>query len=237
MFTVIIRAVIIYAIVLVVLRLMGKRQIGEMQPFELVITLIIAEIACVPMSDTAIPLYFGVLPILLLLIVHYVISFLSRKSVIFRKVIDGKAVAVITPDGIDYIALKRMNMDVNDLLEEVNNKGFFSLAEIYYAAFETNGKFSIIPRAFFAPLTCGDMKVDKEQTSPPLPVVIDGKTQDLKKAALTEARLGEILADAGVKRLKDIALMTLDYNGHCYIQPKNGTYVYKKYLDLSGGSW
>ncbi|MDR3319267.1 MAG: DUF421 domain-containing protein [Clostridiales bacterium] len=237
MFTIIIRATIIFFIVLVVIRLMGKRQLGEMQPFELVVTLIISEIACIPMSDPSIPLYYGIVPILLLFVAHFVISAISRKSIKFRAVIDGRSVVVINPNGVDYESLKSLNMTVNDLLEATNNAGYFDLSDIYYASFETNGKLSVIPTSFATPATCGDLKIDRKQTSPPLCIVIDGKPLNLNKASVTEERLQRIIADAGLKRIKEIALIIIDYNGKCYIQPKDGTFVTKTYPDLAGGSW
>ena len=110
MFTVFIRVFIIYTTVLVFLRMMGKRQIGEMQPYELVITLIIADLATVPMSDANIPLLNGILPLAILVMLHYGITMLTRKSIMFRRIISGKSVIVIDPDGINYDALKKLNM-------------------------------------------------------------------------------------------------------------------------------
>ena len=110
MFTVFIRVFIIYTTVLVFLRLMGKRQIGEMQPYELVITLIIADLATVPMSDSNIPLLNGILPLAILVILHFTITMLTRKSLFLRKIISGQPVIVMSPDGINYQTLKKLNM-------------------------------------------------------------------------------------------------------------------------------
>ena len=142
-FTVFIRAVIIFVIVLVMVRLMGKRQIGEMQPFELVITLIIAEIACIPMSNVAIPLSHGIIPILTLVVLHFLLSFLARKSLRLRRVISGNPIVVIDTNGINYQNLKKMNMNINDLIEALRSGGDFNLEEIRYAIFETNGKLCV----------------------------------------------------------------------------------------------
>ncbi|MDR0856596.1 MAG: DUF421 domain-containing protein [Clostridiales bacterium] len=236
MYIIILRAVIIFMVVLVGIRLMGKRQVSEMQPFELVITLVIAEVACVPMSDPGLPLYYGLLPIVILLVIHYCISFVSRKSLKFRRLIDGKSVAVITPDGVAYDALKSLNMTVNDLVEATANAGYFALSDIYYAAFETNGKLSVIPVSFASPATAGDVKSDRPQQSPPLLIVIDGKAQNLAKAAVTEDGLRRILADAGVKSIKQVALATLDAQGKVYLQPKEGSYFMRDYPELAGNT-
>ena len=116
-FTIIIRSLIIYIIVLFLIRLMGKRQIGEMQPFELVITLVIADLATIPMGEPAIPLIHGIIPLITLVCLHFLLSFLMRKSLYFRKLINGLPVILIGPDGIDFKALRKLNMNFNDLQE------------------------------------------------------------------------------------------------------------------------
>ena len=111
------RCLIIYFIVLVVFRMMGKRQLGELQPFEFVITLIIADLATIPMSEINIPLLHGLIPLLTLSVMHFLISFLARKSIAMRKLFNGKPVIVINSSGIDYEALRKRNMNFNDLSE------------------------------------------------------------------------------------------------------------------------
>ena len=142
-----IRVQIIYFVVLLFLRIMGKRQIGEMQPYELVITLIIADLATVPMSDANIPLLNGILPLAILVILHYSITMLTRKSIFLRKLISGQPVVIISPDGINYQALKKLNMNLHDLQESLRQCNYFDFEQIRYAIIETNGKMSIIPSA------------------------------------------------------------------------------------------
>ena len=113
MLVVMLKSIITFLVVFFVIRLMGKRQIGEMQPFELVITLIIAEVACIPMNDPYIPLYYGLIPIIALATLHIVLSFVSRKSLKARKILSGSSVVVINPDGIIYENMKKMNMNMN----------------------------------------------------------------------------------------------------------------------------
>ena len=115
MLIVFIRVLIIYITVLVFLRLMGKRQIGEMQPYEVVITLIIADLATLPMSDTNIPLLHGILPLAILVLLHYLITLLTRKSIKLRRIISGQPVVVISPKGIEYQALKSLNITIDDI--------------------------------------------------------------------------------------------------------------------------
>ena len=119
MITLILRSIIVYCIVLFAVRIMGKRQIGDMQPFELVITLIIADLACIPMSDTTIPIVFGIIPLFTLVILHHFFTFLNRKSILFRKIVNGKPIIIIDKNGINYPALKKLNMTLNDLTESL----------------------------------------------------------------------------------------------------------------------
>lgn len=221
MLTSLIRTIVIFIVALIVVRLMGKRQIGEMQPFELVITLIIAEVACVPMSDPSIPMYYGVLPIVALFVLHYLLSFIARKSINFRKVIDGNAVVVITPDGVDLRALKRLNMNVNDLLESSRNAGYFNLEDILFGVFETNGKFSVIPRSDATEVTRKDLKIKAEESSIPCPLVIDGKFVNIETLAISKQQLETTLRKKGIKSVKNILLLTVDESGAAYVQPKS----------------
>ena len=122
------------------MRLMGKRQIGEMQPFELVITLLIAELACIPMSDISVPLIYGIAAILAVFIIHQALSLLDRSGRILKRVISGKPSIVLNKDGVDFVELRKNNMDVEDLIESMRSAGYFSLDDLDYAIFESNGK-------------------------------------------------------------------------------------------------
>lgn len=221
MLTSLIRTTVIFAVALIIIRLMGKRQLGEMQPFELVITLIIAEVACVPMSDPSIPIYYGILPIVALFVLHYLLSFIARKSIKFRGVLDGNAVVVITPDGIDMRALKRMNMNVNDLLESSRNAGYFNLEDILFGVFETNGKFSVIARSDATEVTRKDFKIKTEESSIPHPLVIDGKFVNIGTLKISKQQLETMLKKKGIKSIKNILLLTADESGAAYVQPKS----------------
>ncbi|MDY5677546.1 MAG: DUF421 domain-containing protein, partial [Eubacteriales bacterium] len=164
MLTIFLRGLIIFGLLLVVIRLMGKRQIGEMEPFELVITLVISEIACVPMGDKNIPLTYGVVCILTLYIVHQVIVLLSKNTKM-QSIISGKPMLVIDKSGINVAAVKQLNMQVNDLMQSLRNTGYFSVEEIEYALMETNGQLSVIPKK----------SMENKQKSLPVPLILEGK--------------------------------------------------------------
>ena len=238
-YTLIIRSIIIYFLVLGLLRLMGKRQIGEMQPFELVITLIIADLATVPMSETALPLIHGVIPILTLASLHYLLSLLSRKSLLARKILNGKPVIVIDPNGINYDALKHLNMNFNDLQELLRGSGYFNLEEVLYAIMQTNGTLSVLPKAAFAPLTAQDLQLTKEETSLPIIVVAEGKLipSNVELAKIDEDFIRTELEGAGFLNIKDISLITLNTKGKMFIQPKKGKAVCRQTSYNGGSNW
>ena len=142
MIIIFIRSSLTFIILLVVMRLMGKRQIGEMQPFELVITLLIAELACIPMSDISVPLVYGIAAILAVFIFHQVLSLLEQSGHFLKKTISGKPSLVLNKDGVDFEQLRKNNMDVEDLIESMRSAGYFSLDDLDYAIFESNGKLS-----------------------------------------------------------------------------------------------
>ena len=159
-FTLICRSLILYVVILFLLRVMGKRQIGEMQPFELVITLIIADLATIPMAETTLPLIQGIIPLITLVSVHYLICLLSRKSLLMRKFFSGKPVILVDPDGVNYENLQKVNMNFNDLTEGIHTAGYFNLDEILYVILQTNGTMTIVNRAPYSPVTADDLKLE-----------------------------------------------------------------------------
>ena len=221
-----IRVQIIYFVVLLFLRIMGKRQIGEMQPYELVITLIIADLATVPMSDANIPLLNGILPLAILVILHYSITMLTRKSILLRKLISGQPVIVISPDGINYQALKKLNMNLHDLQESLRQCDYFNFEQVRYAIIETNGKMSVIPTSQDAPATAKDVGANNEEPELPALIVSDGKIMkdNLKRINLTEEKLDQLLQQLNITKLKDLIVMNLDSSGKLYYQLKNQSY-------------
>ena len=221
-----IRVQIIYFVVLLFLRIMGKRQIGEMQPYELVITLIIADLATVPMSDANIPLINGILPLAILVILHYSITMLARKSIIFRKIVSGQPVIVISPDGINYDALKKLNMNLHDLQESLRQCNYFYFDQIQYAIIETNGKISVIPKSQYAPATAQDVNVSNEKAELPILIITDGKVMknNLKLVNMSEERLDQLFKILNINKVKDVVVMSLDSGGKMYYQLKNQPY-------------
>ena len=146
MLTIVLRSILIYLIVLLVFRLMGKRQLGQMQPFELVLTLIIADLATIPMAEVSVPVLHGIIPLLTLVVLHFILTLLTKSSVFMSRVISGKPTIIINPKGIDYKAMKNLNLSTDDILAALRECGYFSISQIQYAIMETNGKISIMPK-------------------------------------------------------------------------------------------
>ena len=226
MFIVFLRVSIIYITVLIFLRLMGKRQIGEMQPYEVVITLIIADLATLPMSETNIPLLNGILPLAILVLVHYAITIIVRKSVKMRQLMSGKPVVIITPNGIDYDALKNLNMNIDDILEMIRQQGYYSFDQVLYAIIETNGKISIVPTNNNSPVTCEDLNIQKPMVKLPHILVSNGKIveEHFKKFNFTIEKFNKILKHLDIKSTKDLIIFSIDENGKVYYQTNKNTF-------------
>ncbi len=226
MLTIVFRSIIIYILVLFVFRIMGKRQIGQMQPFELVLTLIIADLATIPMAEIGVPVLHGIIPLLTLVILHFIISMLTKISPFVSKFISGKPVIVINPKGIDYKAMKQLDITVDDLLEGIRGQGFFSIEEVQYAIMETTGKISVMPKSEFAPATNRVLNQKVEENYLPINLVCEGQ---IMKENLPLAKVDEVCVQKYLKskigknaRIKDILLFTLDKEGKAFLQMKNG---------------
>jgi len=220
MFTVVSRAVIIYFVVVFLYRLMGKRQLGQMQPFELVLTLIIADLATIPMAEVSVPVLHGIVPLFTLVILHFVLTFLCKISNKFSSFLSGKPVIVINPNGIDYRALKNLSLSIDDLFEAIRGSGYFSLDQIQYAIMETNGKLSVMPKSQFSPVTIQDLKLQIEENVIPVNIINEGKLvkENLTIAEIDEKYVHEILQKLGIKKVNEVLVMTLDKNGQIFYQ-------------------
>jgi uncharacterized membrane protein YcaP (DUF421 family) len=157
------------------MRGMGKRQIGQMQPFELVIAMMIADLAATPMSEIGIPITYGLIPILGLLVMHILISIINLKSIKFRELICGKPRILIYRGKIDQIALKKENFTINELQERLRNNNITNLGDVEYAILETSGQVTVIQKPEKRNLTPEDMEIIPEYEGISYDLVIDGK--------------------------------------------------------------
>lgn len=144
MFIVLLRTIILYVLVVIVMRLMGKRQIGELQPYEFVITIMISDLAALPMQDTRLPLLLGIIPIITLLFVKTLLTQLQLKSQLARRIIEGEPCIMVCRGKVNFKALKKQQINLDELMEEIRLAGYFDLDEIEYAILENNGQLSFL---------------------------------------------------------------------------------------------
>ena len=170
-----VRVSIIYLLVLIVMRLMGKREISQMQPFELVIAIMIADLASVPMADTGIPIFNGIIPILTLLAFQLILSILNMKSIKLRAIICGKPQILIFRGKIDEKALKKEKITINELQERLRQSNIFNIGDVEYAILETSGQISVIQKPEKRNTIPEDFNITPEYEGIPYDLIIDGK--------------------------------------------------------------
>ncbi|MGN1235550.1 MAG: DUF421 domain-containing protein [Christensenellaceae bacterium] len=210
---IVIRTTIIFITLMIVMRLMGKRQIGEMQPFELVITLIIADFASIPMADTTIPLLYGLVAILSIFILHQVLCLIDLKCKSFRTILSGSPSLVIDRNGINSTVLKQNNMDVSDLIESVRSAGYPSLAAVRYGIYESSGQFSALPNRDFTGDSLAILLVNHGEY----------EMKNLSKINMSRQYLDDVLSDHQTN-VEQIVAFTVDGDGNCYLQVEGKPY-------------
>lgn len=224
LFVVLIRTIVLYLLIIGGLRLLGKRQLGELEPSELTLTLIIADLASVPMQDNGIPLLAGLIPIIVLLCLSSILSVLSAKSVRFRALLCGRPSVVISDGVVVERELRRNRVTVDELLEELRIQGYADLGAIKFAVLESNGQLSVLPRASQMPVTASQMKVQAQETGLPVIVISDGRLlfRNLTAQGKDEKWLYRQLAANGLTSPKQVFLLTVDQLGNTYCVPKEG---------------
>lgn len=218
------RTLILYFLVVIVMRIMGKPQIGELQPYELVIAIMISELAAIPMSDTEIPLLSGIIPIVTLLLAQVTLAYWSMKSEKMRKIICGRPSILIEKGLIKESELRHLRMNINDLLEQLRVKNFPNLSEVDYAILETNGELSVIPKVENRPVITKDLGINAPSPGLPLSLIIDGKMirANLEKARLSENKFLETLRQQGVNNYQELFFASVDNTGAITWQRKEG---------------
>ena len=174
LFTGLVRTIILYLVIIVGIRMMGKRQIGELEPSELVMSLIIADLAAVPMQDYGIPLLTGLLPILALFALTMMLSVLTMRNLKFRTLLCGRPSVIIRKGQLDVQEMHRNRLTVDELLEDLRAKGYSDPSQIYYAILETNGQLSVLPRTAQKPPTNEQLARNVHDSELPLVLVSDG---------------------------------------------------------------
>lgn len=223
MLLLIIRTAVLYLVTMISMRAMGKRQIGQLQPFELVVILIISEMATIGVQSNGLPLLTSLLPIVTITVLQISIALLNLKSQRFRTVVCGRPTFVIRNGEILEEEMRRLRLNVNDLLEQLRYKGFFDLAEVEFALMETNGQLSVLPRADKRPVQPADLALRVGHEIPAIMLIVDGVVQSehLQNTGYDEAWLKKKLAAHSIASPADVFFMSVDFQGHIFCQLKS----------------
>lgn len=215
------RSIVLYIIVLIVMRLMGKREIGEMQPFELAISIMIAELASIPMTESGIPISNGIIPILGLLVMHLFISMINLKSNWAREIICGKPRILVYRGKIDEKALKKERLSINELQEKLRGNNIMNLGDVEFAILETSGEITVVQKPNKRNTTPEDFGIEPEYEGIPYDLIVDGKimTDNLQKIGKNYEWLRRQVEKFGAKP-NEIFIATIDGKGQFYCQKK-----------------
>lgn len=215
------RSILIYIFVLIVMRLMGKREIGQLQPFELAIAIMIADLASIPMTDPGIPISNGIISILGLLVMHLIISIINIKSIKAREVICGKPTILVYRGKIDEKALKKERFTINELEERLRGNNVINLGDVEYAILETSGQVTVIQKPEKRNTIPEDFNIVPEYEGIPYDLVVDGKIMDDNLKALGKNR--EWLKKQVEKfkmKPEEALVVTYDGKGQIFCQKK-----------------
>ena len=215
------RSIVVYIIVLIVMRLMGKREIGQLQPFELAISIMIADLATIPMTEIGIPIFNGIIPILGLLLMHLIISIINLKSLKGREIICGKPTILIYRGKIDEKALKKERFTINELQEKLRGNNIVNLGDVEYAILETSGEVTIIQKPEKRGTIPEDFNIKPDYEGIPYDLVIDGKimNKNLKSIGKNYSWLKKQVEKFGIKP-EEALVVTIDGKGQIFCQKK-----------------
>lgn len=225
MVTAFIRTIILYLILIVGLRLTGKRQIGELEPIELVLTLLLSDLASVPMQDFGIPLLNGVVPILTLLSLSTLFSYFSLRSVRFRALVCGEPAIIIRDGKLLQDVMRHNRLTLDELLEELRGQGISDMDDVKYAILETSGQLSVLLRADRQPITASQLRQQvRDDVFLPTVIINDGRLlrDKLKQLGLDEAWLQKQLQKRHLADTHEVFLFSVDEQGNTVCLPKEG---------------
>lgn len=217
------RIAVLYVTVMIALRLMGKREIGQLSVFDFVVSMMIAELSTLPMEDTKIPLYVSILSVGILVLLQIAVALLQLKYHRFRHLVEGEPVVLVEHGKIRDAEMKRMRYSVSDLLLQLREKGVATVADVEFAILENSGKLSVLPKADKRPLTAADLMQPVQQETIPLPLVIDGTPveKSLNNIGRDTDWLTQQLKQRGYPDLDQVFFASIDSLGYMYIDPKD----------------
>lgn len=220
MLTIFVRAILLYGLSVCAIRLMGKRQIGQLQPYELVAAILIADLAAGPIAGSETPLLYGIVPIIALMLMHSAFSLLGMKIPAFRKLLNGNPCILIENGTICYEELSRVCLTVSDLLEDIRQNGVLSISDVQTAVLETNGTLSVFPRAVSRPLAPQDMNITPAEDMLPIVLIADGdiRQQAYQDAGISCKQLQAQLHTWGFQDESQILLCCFDRPDQFFVQ-------------------
>ena len=223
MLILIFRAFFLYLLVILVMRIMGKREIGQLQPYELAITLIISELVTLPMEDNSIPLINGIIPVFTITIAQVALSYLTTKSQWLQDFISGKYTIVIENGKMIQKNMLKQKYNITELLEQLRMNGVVRLDDVQYAILETSGQLSVILKAPKQPVTAEQMLVTTEYEGLPVNIILDGKVvkENLASANITVSDIEKRLKSEELS-ISDVFYANINAKGEYYIQAKEG---------------
>ena len=238
MFTLFLRSVFLYGLMILTMRLLGKRQLGEFEPYELALTILLADIISSPIGSVSTPLLYGILPVAAVIAVHGIISVACVKSDKIRSIISGRPTLVINRGVINLKELDRLCLSVADLLEGLRGAGFMDPGEVGTAVLEANGKISAFASGEKRPPKKEELNMPYSYEGLPMVLAVNGRVQqdNLKTIGQNEKWLEKTLSAQGIK-IKDAALCMIDTSGKMTVQAKNAKPVFFRALDESGVNW
>lgn len=217
------RTLLLYIAVIAAIRLMGKRQIGDLDPSELVVTILVSDLAAVPMQDLGIPMVSGLVPIATLIVIEILLSFLALKSRPFRRLLNGQPAIIIRSGKLDIQKLRQMRLTTDEVIETLRKQNVASVADVKYGVIEPDGTLTVIPRQAKQPVTADMLGLSPRDAGLPLVVVSDGKlvNRSLQLLHLDPRDIENRLNNQSIA-LSDVFLMTLDDCGNTFLQRKEG---------------
>ncbi len=221
MLILIFRAFFLYLLVILVMRIMGKREIGQLQPYELAITLIISELVTLPMEDTSVPLISGIIPVFTITITQVALSYFTTKSQWLQDFISGKYTIVIENGKMIQKNMLKQKYNITELLEQLRINGVVKVDDVQYAILETSGQLSVILKASKQPVTAEQMLVMTEYEGLPINIILDGKVvkENLESANITVYDIEKRLESEELS-IKDVFYANVNEKGEFYIQKK-----------------
>jgi len=203
---------------------MGKRELGQLQPFEFVIAILMADLASTPMSHTGVPIFYGIIPILTLLLAHLLISWLMLKSGTLRKIFSGEPSVLIYEGRIVENAMRKLRYSIEDLMEQLRDAGVFDIKEVEYAILETSGRLNVITKPYARQLTLKDMNINAAPSKLSYDLILDGKIDKTvqKDSGYTDENIIQILKSHNIDSVKKVFLLNITSNNEIFLQKKEG---------------